>query len=120
MVTLPRQSPTYPVKLLIFLPIPFLLLSCANLAADRWDEKEEKPEVEARSDEPEAPAPAPELPQDSPDDDLKLADPVTTSDLMKDENKKTVSGPAPVNVPAPESDSAIEVKPTIPSPPEED
>jgi hypothetical protein len=108
------------VKFLLLLTLPFLLLSCANLAADRWDEKEEEAEVEAQSDEPEAPDPAPELPQDSPDDDLKLADPVTTSDLMKDENKKTVSGPAPVNVPAPESDSAIEVKPTIPSPPEED
>ena len=108
------------MKFLILLPIPFLLLSCANLAADRWDEKEEEPEVETQSEEPEVPAPAPELRQDVNIDDLKLADPVSTSDLMKDDDKRTVSGPAPVNMPTPSSDSAIDVKPTISSPSEED
>ena len=105
------------VKLLIFSALPFFLLSCANLAEDRWDE--EKKET-APTAEPEQPVEIPELPTERPDDDLKLANPVTTSELMKDENKKTVNGPAPVNVPAPDADSAIDIQPTIPAAPAEE
>lgn len=52
-------------------------------------------------------------------DKLQLLDPDTTSELMKDENKKTVSGPAPVKVTTPGSDSAIDIKPSSPASAEE-
>ena len=54
----------------------------------------------------------PELPAEDPDQDLKFAEPNTTGELMKDEDKKTVTGPAPINPPEPPVDSAIDVKPT--------
>jgi hypothetical protein len=38
---------------------------------------------------------------------------------MKDENKKTVNGPAPVKVTTPGSDSAIDIKPSSPASAEE-
>ena len=52
-------------------------------------------------------------------DKLQLLDPDTTSELMKDENKKTVSGPTPVKVTSPGSDSAIDIKPSSPASAEE-
>jgi len=116
-VTIAGQS-NPAVKSLANIALPFVLISCANLAADRWDE-EEKVSTPA-PEQPQEPVEAPELPAEEPDEELKLVDPNTTSELMKDENKKTVIGPAPVDVPAPESDSAIDLQPTIPAPPEED
>lgn len=51
-------------------------------------------------------------------DKLQLLDPDTTSELMKDENKKTVSDPTSIKVVAPESDSVIDVKPSSTAPAE--
>ena len=107
----------FTVKLLIFSALPFFLLSCANLAEDRWDEKEV---ATTPTTDPEQPVEVPEPPTEEVDDGLKLADPVTTSELMKDEDKKTVNGPATVNLPTSDADSAIDIQPTIPTAPAEE
>jgi len=120
-----RATATHAVKFLIFISLPFLLLSCANLAADRWDEEEEEglatPSNKAKSSTglPAEELSAEELPGEENGDGLQLVDPDTTSELMKDENKKTVSGPTPVKITDPKSDSAIDIKPSSPTSVEE-
>jgi len=111
------------VKFLIFTSLPLLLLSCANLAADRWDD-EDKEGGKSSTTKVKVPVKAPRksvalLPAEETGDNLQLVDPDTTSELMKDENKKTVSGPAPVKVTTPGSDSAIDIKPSSPASAEE-
>jgi len=111
------------VKFLIFTSLPLLLLSCANLAADRWDD-EDKEGGKSSTTKVKVPVKAPRksvalLPAEETGDNLQLVDPDTTSELMKDENKKTVSGPTPEKTTAPGSDSAIEIKPSSPAPAEE-
>ena len=104
------------MKFLIFISLPFLLLSCANLAEDRWDEEDRK-ELKSSTTKAKTSLETPSnsadlLPAEEIGDNLRLVDPDTTSELMKDENKKTVSGPAPVKVTTPGSDSAIDIKPS--------
>ena len=111
------------MKFLIFISLPFLLLSCANLAEDRWDE-EDREELKSSTTKAKTSLKTPSnsvdlLPAEEIGDNLKLVDPDTTSELMKDENKKTVSGPAPVEVTTPGSDSAIDIKPSSPASAEE-
>ena len=111
------------MKFLILISLPLLLLSCANLAADRWDD-EAKEGGKSSTTKVKVPVKAPGksvalLPAEETSDNLQLVDPDTTSELMKDENKKTVSGPTPVKTTPPGSDSAIEIKPSSPAPAEE-
>ena len=110
------------MKFLIFISLPFLLLSCANLAEDRWDE-ENREELKSSTTKAKTSLKTPSnsvdlLPAEEIGDNLKLVDPDTTSELMKDENKKTVSGPTSIKVVAPESDSVIDVKPSSTAPAE--
>jgi hypothetical protein len=110
------------VKLLISTLLPFLFISCANLAADRWDEVEEQ-ENKTQGDKAERSDKTIKtledvIPISEAGDKLQLLDPDTTSELMKDENKKTVSGPTSMKVVAPESDSVIDVKPSSTAPAE--
>lgn len=112
------------MKFLIFISLPFLLLSCANLASDRWNEKDKKEELKSSTTKDkksmETGRISPELlPAGETDDNLQLVDPDTTSELMKDENKKTVSGPTPLKITAPGTDSAIDIKPSSPASAEE-
>lgn len=117
------RTTRHAVKFLIFTSLPLLLLSCANLAADRWDD-EDKEGGKSSTTKVKVPVKAPRksvalLPAEETGDNLQLVDPDTTSELMKDENKKTVSGPTPAEVTAPGSDSAIDIKPSRPAPAEE-
>lgn len=108
------------MKFFIFIALSFLLLSCANLAKDRWDDEgEEKVIVTASTASTAELVGSPELPKKGSDDDLQLVDPDTTAELMNDENKKTVSGPARINTSASESGSTIDIKPSTPAPTEE-
>jgi regulatory protein YycH of two-component signal transduction system YycFG len=112
------------VKFLISISLPFLCLSCANLASDRWSEKDKEEELKSSPTKDiktmETARISPELlSAGETDDTLQLVDPDTTSELMKDENKKTVSVPTPLEVTARGTDSAIEIKPSSPASAEE-
>ncbi len=98
------------MKLLIAIALPFLILSCALTPTEVKDAPKPEPETPAQ----------PELPVEEPDDGLSFADPVTTGELLTDEDKKTVAGPVSVKVPEPTEDSAIDIKPSIPPAPSED
>jgi len=107
------------VKFLIFISLPFLLLSCANLAENRWDEEDKEEELKGSTTKAKTSVKTPSssadlLPAEETGDNLQLVDPDTTSELLRDENKKTVSGPIPAEVTAPGSDSAIDIKPSQP------
>ncbi|MDB4556314.1 hypothetical protein N9005_03560 [Akkermansiaceae bacterium] len=109
---------------MIFISLPFFILSCANLAEDRWDEQDKEEELRGSTTKAKTSVKTPSssadlLPAEETGDNLQLVDPDTTSELLKDENKKTVSGPIPAEVTAPGSDSAIDIKPSRPAPAEE-
>ena len=89
-----------------FLSLTLLAVSCASNPPTKEDPESKKPSDE--------PPPPPELPIEKPDDGLDFVDPNTTSELMKEEDKKTVSGPVPVTPPEPPADSTIEIKPSVP------
>ena len=112
------------MKFLIFISLPFFLLSCANLAEDRWDEEDKAEELKGSTTKAKTSVKTPSssadlLPAEGTGDNLQLVDPDTTSELLRDENKKTVSGPIPAEVTVPGSDSAIDIKPSRPAPAEE-
>ena len=102
------------MKLLLALSLPFLFASCELTPIEAKNAPE--PQVEK--------IPEPEIPEEEtieePEAGLELIDPVITDRLLSDEDKKTVAGPVPVNVPEPAEDSAIDVEPSIPTPPSED
>ena len=95
------------MKLVSFLCLAAFVVSCASKPPEDESENDPKP-----GDQPEV---LPELPLENPDEDLEFVDPNTTGELMKEEDKKTVSGPVPVTPPEPSVDSTIEIKtPPVP------
>lgn len=97
------------MKLFFYLTLPFLLLACGSLDDDDQDQ-EDPPNATG----PEEMETTPEEPVEEKEDELDFIAPDTTGNLLREEDKKTVSGPAPVVVPEPAPDSAIEVKPSVP------
>lgn len=97
------------VKHLLTASFSLLLYSCSGSEPDEEKDPSLVPPVpEVTEEEIEEPLPPEE-------DPLQLADPVTTDTLLQEEDKKTVSGPVPVDVPEPPADSTIEIKPPVPN-----
>jgi len=92
------------VKFLFSIILSLLFFSCAGSTPEPEDDQDPKKDL------PEKP-PEPELPGPPENDPLEFVAPDTTSELMTEEDKKTVTGPAEVEVPEPAPDSAIDVKP---------
>lgn len=99
----------FALKLLPFLCFVAFLASCASNPPE--DETEDGPKP---SEQPEVP---PELAVEHQEAGLDFVDPNTTSELMQEEDKKTIVGPVPVTPPEPPGDSTIEIK-TPPAPKE--
>jgi hypothetical protein len=102
------------VKLLTAITLPFLIISCELTSTAIIDAPAANLKTPA---EPETPV---EKPIAEVDDGMTFAKPNTTGKLLTDEDSKTVAGPVPVKVPEPTEDSAIDIEPSLPSPPSED
>lgn len=102
------------MKLFLLCSLPIILVSCSDLTP----EDQEKPANRTTKAQPvQAPAPVPEVapapPVDGPENPLGYLDPDTTSELMTEEKKKTVTAANAQATPAvkTEGDSAIDVDP---------
>lgn len=90
---------------LLFL-LPALLFASCSGSLDEEPEEEEKPKnEEAGTGEEPPPLPPPV------DESMKFAVPESTGNLMTEENKKTIVGPAPKPTEVSEGDSVINVDP---------
>lgn len=102
------------MKFLTAITLPFLIISCELTSTAITDTSR------ANLKTPSEPETSVEKPIAEVDDGMTFANPNTTGKLLTDEDSKTVAGPVPVKVPEPKEDSAINIEPSLPSPPSED